>query len=289
MFRTIGSSPSMFRGMGAPSRAQHYSRPQGMSQMLNSLAHDNDTLRLELEATKKQVLALQERMAQLQAELEEAQGQSQQVHKSEYEVEATLRHLEARHAKELARAKEKALEKGMTPALEVYDDLRRALESTSSEPHPIRDGVVNVHAKLEDALKQLQLVSMGHKGETFDPTRHEAIGLVETTNEALHNTVAETFETGFLHGETVTRAARVLVYQVKKDTAPKVEPKVKSEAVSADENGQKLQSAPPEDFELPTRSAQEVEVKVHSRPQQLEAPSVTPQRSRRYPIKIRID
>jgi molecular chaperone GrpE len=93
--------------------------------------------------------------------------------------------------------------RALLPAL---DDLNRA------ESHgDLAEGPMQVIAqKLRSGFDKFKLEQIGEKGETFDPTVHEAIVQLPTPG-ATGQTVADVVEPGYKLGDRVLRAAKVAV------------------------------------------------------------------------------
>jgi molecular chaperone GrpE len=93
--------------------------------------------------------------------------------------------------------------------LEAVDSVDRAL--SQMEPgHPAAPGLRAVMEQLEAILDRQGVSRLGAVGEPFDPERHEAIGVRETT-ETPDRTVAEVARSGFARGDLVLRPAQVIV------------------------------------------------------------------------------
>jgi molecular chaperone GrpE len=75
-------------------------------------------------------------------------------------------------------------------------------------------GMEIIHRQIKDTLKTLGLVEFSGLGEIFDPSRHEAVGMVETDAKP-ENTVVEEISKGYMAGEKVIKPARVLVAKFK--------------------------------------------------------------------------
>ena len=98
--------------------------------------------------------------------------------------------------------------------LSAVDDLERALEhgaqNEGSDVQGILDGVALVQRELLGALAKHGVTTIEAEGKTFDPTVHEAIGQVPST-EVPPNTVLEVLQKGYLIRDRMVRPARVLV------------------------------------------------------------------------------
>lgn len=93
--------------------------------------------------------------------------------------------------------------------LEAVESVDRALAQLLPE-HPAYPGLRAVLDQLEAILARQGVRRVGAPGEPFDPERHEAIGVRQTTETPDH-TVAEVARSGFADGDRVLRPAQVVV------------------------------------------------------------------------------
>lgn len=75
-----------------------------------------------------------------------------------------------------------------------------------------RNGVEYIYAQLMSTLESHGLKIFGEVGESFDPTKYEAVSEEETDDQKLDHTIAKVIQKGFILGENVIRPARVVVY-----------------------------------------------------------------------------
>ena len=91
--------------------------------------------------------------------------------------------------------------------LPVLDDLDRAeAHGDLAEGGPL----TSIAQKLRGAVSRLGLVPFGEKGEAFDPHQHDAIFQRESA-DVQQATVSDVVERGYRIGDTVLRAAKVVV------------------------------------------------------------------------------
>ena len=93
--------------------------------------------------------------------------------------------------------------------LPVFDNLERALaQETADEAY--KKGVEMTMTQLVEVMTKLGVESFGEKGETFDPSLHNAVMHIqdETLGE---NVIKEVFQKGFRVGDKVIRFAMVTV------------------------------------------------------------------------------
>jgi molecular chaperone GrpE len=126
-------------------------------------------------------------------------------------TQADFENYRKRVARESASAQARGailLAKELLPAL---DNLDRALEAAAKDD-PLLDGVRIVRSELSAALARTGIESFSPAGEAFDPEVHEAVATSEQpAGGAASGTVVEVYQPGYRCGETIIRAARVVV------------------------------------------------------------------------------
>jgi molecular chaperone GrpE len=66
---------------------------------------------------------------------------------------------------------------------------------------------------MHKALEAEGLAVFGMIGEAFDPTRHECMSVLATSDAEVDNTIAQVLQNGYMVGTEVVRPAKVVVYQ----------------------------------------------------------------------------
>jgi len=100
----------------------------------------------------------------------------------------------------------------MRDMITVLDSFDLALASMKKDD-PAEKGVYLIRSKLEKVLKGKGLNKINVEiGDKFDPTYHEAIGVIENES-GKSETIAEELETGYTLHKKVIRAARVKIYK----------------------------------------------------------------------------
>lgn len=96
--------------------------------------------------------------------------------------------------------------------LPVIDDLDKAIkvDSESTEGDQLRVGLTLIHEKVSQLLKDLSIEPIQSVGANFDPNLHEAMMQVEDDNAA-PGEIVEEVEKGYILGDLLVRASRVLV------------------------------------------------------------------------------
>jgi len=96
--------------------------------------------------------------------------------------------------------------------LPVLDNLDRTLEATkSTSDAALVEGVRIVRAQLEGVLTRYGVERLDASGQSFDPTRHEAIATVPVRDPALVGTAVSQSAPGYRFGGRLLRAAKVSV------------------------------------------------------------------------------
>ncbi|MFF0885210.1 nucleotide exchange factor GrpE [Streptomyces sp. NPDC003456] len=123
---------------------------------------------------------------------------------------ADLDNLRKRHTRE--RERERTAERSRTAAafLPVLDNLELALAHAGSDPGAIVEGVRAVRDQGVNVLELLGYPRHAETGVTFDPARHEVVGVVQDPDVA-PGTVVEVLRPGYGDGERQLRPASVTV------------------------------------------------------------------------------
>ena len=72
-------------------------------------------------------------------------------------------------------------------------------------------GIKSLALALESAFEQIGIVKMETVGKLLDPTRHNAIQVVNAPDGVAPNTITEELQAGYMMGDTILRTAMVVV------------------------------------------------------------------------------
>ena len=150
-------------------------------------------------------VSFEEEFAKLKAEYEE--NYNQMLRKiAEYD---NAKKRAERRAEEVSKYAVEGVIKDIIP---VIDSVERAVESTneSKDFDALSEGVQLIHKQLLDSLQRRSVSPIEAVGETFDPTRHEAIMHVES-EDVPENAVIEEFQRGYSLHDRVIRPSMVSV------------------------------------------------------------------------------
>jgi len=150
-----------------------------------------DTLRQALSAKAQEVERVQDRLVRLQAEFE---------------------NYKKRVAREKAEFLKFAHEELVLEFLPILDNLERALNAARAEEGstPLIEGIEMIARLFRSALEKAGVSPMETVGQSFDPTYHQAVAQVESS-EGETSLVVEEIQKGYLIEGRVLRPAMVKV------------------------------------------------------------------------------
>jgi molecular chaperone GrpE len=114
-----------------------------------------------------------------------------------------------RAQEDIAKAHKFAVEKFAGELLAVKDSLEAALAVPEQTVDSFKSGVELTLKQLISAFEKNALTEVNPAGEKFDPHKHQAIGMVDSDQEA--NTVVTVLQKGYLIAERTLRPALVMV------------------------------------------------------------------------------
>jgi len=118
-----------------------------------------------------------------------------------------------RAQEDISKAHKFAVEKFAGELLAVKDSLEAALAVPEQTVDSFKAGVELTLKQLVAAFEKNALVEVSPAGEKFDPHKHQAIGMLDSEQEA--NTVVSVLQKGYLIAERVLRPALVMVAKPK--------------------------------------------------------------------------
>ena len=118
-----------------------------------------------------------------------------------------------RAQEDIAKAHKFAVEKFAGELLAVKDSLEAALAVPEQTVESFKSGVELTLKQLISAFDKNALLEVNPAGEKFDPHKHQAIGMVDSEQEA--NTVVTVLQKGYLIAERTLRPALVMVAKPK--------------------------------------------------------------------------
>jgi len=161
---------------------------------------------------KSQAKRLKEKLKAKEKELEEIKNKYL-LSLADYD---NLRKRVKRDIEEVVKYANEALIKKI---LIVFDNFERALKAdrnNNTEFENFYKGVEMIYKEFLNILNKEGLEPFNSKGEDFDPSRHEAVGVIET-KEHPPMKILEEVEKGYKYRDKVVKPAKVLVSKEKKE------------------------------------------------------------------------
>lgn len=142
-------------------------------------------------------------------QLEKLERDKRELHDRLLRLAADFENYKKRTKKEIDDAATRGREQLLKELLPSLDNLERALKHAPAGD-PLAVGVQQTEKQLLQALEKFGVVRFSSVGKPFDPSIHDAIQQVETTEHA-PGTVAQEFASGYMLGQRLLRAAMVAV------------------------------------------------------------------------------
>ncbi|HHA1770868.1 MULTISPECIES: nucleotide exchange factor GrpE [Enterobacter] len=175
--------------------------------------HD-DVEAVEPDASAEQVDPRDERIANLEAQLVEAQNRERD---SVLRIKAEMENLRRRTEQDVEKAHKFALEKFINELLPVIDSLDRALEvadKANPDNTAMIEGIELTLKSMLDVVRKFGVEVVGDTNVPLDPNVHQAIAMVES-EDVEAGKVLGVMQKGYtLNGRTI-RAAMVTVAKAK--------------------------------------------------------------------------
>lgn len=159
---------------------------------------------------------VKEPSAEVSNEEVHVQSNEEAIARERARLASALHNLEAAKARVERDAKivhEETRSKLVAEMLPVLDNFDRAIAAAESdrEATAILDGVRMVRRQLEKVLLGYGLSRFDAVGAAFDPSMHEATSMIPVADPAQDRRVVEQLQAGYMFGERLLRAAKVIV------------------------------------------------------------------------------
>lgn len=109
-----------------------------------------------------------------------------------------------------------AREDVLLSVIPVLDSFEMAFGNSDAHEHIDKNWVIGmqgIQAQLVGVLNDYGVTQMNLVGVDFDPNLHDSVSVESTTKEEENNKVAKTIQSGYMLGDKVIRAAKVVVYE----------------------------------------------------------------------------
>ncbi|AMO47645.1 Protein grpE [Enterobacter sp. FY-07] len=176
--------------------------------------HDDVEAVVESDDSAEQVDPRDEKIANLETQLAEAQNREREA---VLRIKAEMENLRRRTEQDVEKAHKFALEKFINELLPVVDSLDRALEvadKNNADMAPMVEGIELTLKSMLDVVKKFGVEVIADTNVPLDPNVHQAIAMVES-DEIDAGKVLGVMQKGYtLNGRTI-RAAMVTVAKAK--------------------------------------------------------------------------
>ncbi|NNE44566.1 MAG: nucleotide exchange factor GrpE [Gemmatimonadetes bacterium] len=157
------------------------------------------------------VAPLEERVAELEAELEKSRAETAEAADRALRTLAEFDNFRKRTARERQDAQGAGAAAVLLDLLATADDFERALANVPDDaPEAFVEGVRMVARGVDEMLERHGVTRLVTEGEAFDPEIHEALSSVPT-EDAEPNTVMQEIQAGYRRGDRILRPAKVIV------------------------------------------------------------------------------
>lgn len=176
----------------------------------------------EAQGVASPAAALEARIAELEREVAREREAATDYMQRLQRAQADFSNYKRRAQQDEQQREALAIWRAMAGVLPALDSLERAFATLppSLRSYSWIDGVALVHMQMERALATLGLAPVAAApGAAFDPTRHEAIGEVETS-EHPDGTIAVVVQRGYEAGNVLLRPALVQVARASRTQPP---------------------------------------------------------------------
>ena len=176
--------------------------------------HDEVEAVVESDDSAEQVDPRDEKIANLEAQLTEAQNRERET---VLRMKAEMENLRRRTEQDVEKAHKFALEKFINELLPVVDSLDRALEvadRNNAEMAPMVEGIELTLKSMLDVVRKFGVEVIADTNVPLDPNVHQAIAMVESDEIAAGNVLGVMQKGYTLNGRTI-RAAMVTVAKAK--------------------------------------------------------------------------
>ncbi|WP_437780502.1 nucleotide exchange factor GrpE [Sorangium sp. So ce1097] len=154
----------------------------------------------------------EQRAPTLEDKLAEAQAEAARTREQLLRTAADFDNFRKRSRREVEEAQRRGRESILKDLLPVFDNLERAASHAESAPDvkSVADGVRIVAKQFVDTLDRMGIKRIPAVGKPFDPSVHEAIQQIESTEHPAGVVIAEV-QPGYILGDYLIRAAMVVV------------------------------------------------------------------------------
>ncbi len=153
--------------------------------------------------------AAPEVMPSMEELLKQAELKAQEHHDAWLRAKAEGENIRRRAAEDVSKAQKFAVERFSNEMLAVKDSLEAGLAVKTENVESFKNGMELTLKQLSSVFEKFNIQEINPVGEKLDPHKHQAIGMVESEQEA--NTVVSVMQKGYTLNDRVLRPALVTV------------------------------------------------------------------------------
>lgn len=141
--------------------------------------------------------------------LKQAELKAQEHHDAWLRAKAEGENIRRRAQEDIGKAQKFAVERFSNEMLAVMDSLQAGLAVGTASVESFKSGMELTLKQLTGVFEKFNIKEINPVGEKFDAHKHQAIGMIESEQEA--NTVVTVMQRGYTLNERVLRPAMVMV------------------------------------------------------------------------------
>lgn len=152
-------------------------------------------------------------MPSMEEMLQQAELKAKEHYDAWMYAKAEGENIRRRAQEDVSKAQKFAVERFSNEMLAVMDSLQAGLSVQNTTVENFKSGMELTLKQLTSVFEKFNIVEINPLGEKFDAHKHQAIGMVESEQEA--NTVVSVMQKGYSLNERVLRPAMVMVAKAK--------------------------------------------------------------------------
>ena len=177
-----------------------------MEQQENKPQDDQQAAATENETAAEQTTDTTPSMEEM---LQTAERKAQEHYDAWMYAKAEGENIRRRAAEDVSKAQKFAVERFSNEMLAVMDSLQAGLAVETENVESFKSGMELTLKQLSSVFEKFNIVEINPVGEKLDPHKHQAIGMVDSEQEA--NTVVTVMQKGYSLNDRVLRPALVMV------------------------------------------------------------------------------
>jgi molecular chaperone GrpE len=145
--------------------------------------------------------------------LQEAERKAQEHYDAWMYAKAEGENIRRRAAEDVSKAQKFAVERFSNEMLSVMDSLQAGMAVETENVESFKSGMELTLKQLTAVFEKFNIKEINPIGEKLDPHKHQAIGVLESDQEA--NTVVSVMQKGYSLNDRILRPALVMVAKAK--------------------------------------------------------------------------